>query len=92
MDRAFPDYHYTIEELIAEGDKIVARWTFSGTQKGEYMGIAAIGKHASGTGTSTFRIFGGKIVEELVDYDALGIWQQLGAVPPLGLGKGQAAG
>jgi len=80
---AYPDGHYTVKELIAEGNNVVARWTFRGTHKGELMGVAPTGKKVSLTGTSTFAISGGKIVSEWADYDALGQWQQLGVIPPL---------
>jgi steroid delta-isomerase-like uncharacterized protein len=79
----YPDIHYTIQELIAEGDKVVARWKYSGTHKGEWMGVAPTGRYFSATGTTTLRISGGKIVEEWADYDAMGVWQQLGVLPPL---------
>ena len=83
----YPDIHYTIQELIAEGDKVVARWKYSGTHKGEWMGTKPTGKHFTATGTTTLRISGGKIVEEWADYDALGVWQQLGVLPALGHGQ-----
>ena len=80
---AYPDGRYTIKELIAEGNSVVARWSFRGTHKGELMGMAATGKKVSLTGTSTFVIRDGKIASEWADYDALGQWQQLGVIPPL---------
>ena len=80
---AYPNGHYTVKELIAEGNKVVARWTFRGTHKGQLMGMAPTGKKVSLTGASTFAIRDGKIVSEWADYDALGQWQQLGVIPPL---------
>jgi steroid delta-isomerase-like uncharacterized protein len=79
---AFPDLQTTIEDMIAEGDKVVTRWTVRGTHKGEIMGIAPTGKQVTMTGISIDRIEGGKIVEEWNEMDMLGMMQQLGAVPP----------
>jgi steroid delta-isomerase-like uncharacterized protein len=86
---AFPDTNFTIEELIAEGDMVVLRWTFAGTHKAEWGGIAPTGKQVSITGTTRLRICGGKIVDHWCDWDALKAFQQLGLVPPLG--QAQAA-
>ena len=83
---ALPDIYYTIEDHIAEGDKVVTRWTACGTHKGELMGIAAIGKQGTITGMSIIRIVGGKIVETWNNWDALGMMQQLGVVPAMGEG------
>jgi len=80
---AYPNGHYTVKELIAEGNSVVARWTFRGTHKGEMMGMAPTGKKVSLTGTSTLAIRDRKIASEWADYDALGQWQQLGVIPPL---------
>ena len=81
---AFPDGRLTIEDMIAEGDKVVTRYTFRGTHKGDFMGIAATGKEVASTGIFISRIAEGKIVEEWEEYDALGFMQQLGAIPPIG--------
>ncbi len=81
--QAFPDLHYTVEELITEGDKIVARLTISGTQHGAFMGIPSTGKHATISDIEIFRITGGKAVETWVQVDFLGLLQQLGAIPPM---------
>ena len=78
---AFPDWHATIEDVIAEGDKVVHRISGHGTHKGEWMGIAATGKHVTTTGILIYRIDNGKIVEEWLQYDVLGVMQQLGAIP-----------
>ena len=83
---AFPDLKHVIEDMIAEGDKVVARFTCSCTHKGDFMGIAPTGKQVIYTGISINRIVNGKFVEAWVEIDALGILQQLGAVPPLGEG------
>ena len=81
--QAFPDLHYTVEDLVAEGDKIVARLTLSGTQQGAFMGIPATGKHATISDIEIFRITNGKAVECWVQVDFLGLLQQLGAIPPM---------
>ena len=81
--QAFPDLHYTVEDLIAEGDMIVARLTISGTQHGAFMGIPATGKHATISDIEIFRITNGKGVETWVQADYLGLMQQLGVVPPM---------
>lgn len=81
---AFPDLHMTIEDQIAEGDKVVNRWTSRGTHKGDLMGIPPTGKQTTVTGMYVARIIGGKIVEEWGNFDALGMMQQLGVVPPPG--------
>ncbi|HLX56818.1 MAG TPA: ester cyclase [Ktedonobacteraceae bacterium] len=78
---AFPDLHFTFEDFIAEGDKVVVRWTSSGTQKGELMGIPPSGKQFSATGIEIYRFESGKIVEHWLESDVLGLLQQLGAIP-----------
>ena len=80
----FADIHGTIEDTVAEGDKVVVRWTWHCTHKGDFMGIAATGKAVTITGICILRIVGGKIVEEWGEMDNLGMMQQLGAVPPPG--------
>ncbi len=77
----FSDFELTIDDMIAEGDKVAARFTFSGTHSGEFVGIPATGKHVRGTGTGIFQFADGLDVEHWVNFDALGIMQQLGALP-----------
>jgi len=84
---AFPDLQFTIEDQIAEGDKVVTRWTSTGTHKGELMGIPPTGVQSTSTGIAIDRIAGGKIVEVWSNWDTLGLLQQLGAVPPIGEGE-----
>ncbi len=81
---AFPDLHVTVEDMIAEGDKVVARVTFSGTQQGAFMGIPPTGKHATWKVIDINRIAGGKSVEHWMEMDALGMMQQLGVIPAPG--------
>jgi len=78
---AFPDLHMTILDLVAEGDRVVARWTATGTQRGELMGVAPTGKQATVVGIIMSRCADGKIVEEHEVFDTLGLLQQLGALP-----------
>lgn len=78
---AFPDVQITIEDQIAEGDKVVTRWRARGTHKGELMGIPATGKQATVTGISVGHVVNGKFVEIWTNFDTLGMLQQLGVVP-----------
>jgi steroid delta-isomerase-like uncharacterized protein len=77
---AFPDTHITIEDQVAEGDKVVTRWTARGTHEGELMGITPTGNRVEITGITIDRIEGGKTVETWDHYDALGMMQQLGVM------------
>ena len=81
MRAAFPDLHYIVEDQIAEGDKVVTRYTASGTHQGELMGIASTGNRVEITGISITRIEDGKIEEIWENYDTLGMMQQLGVIP-----------
>jgi steroid delta-isomerase-like uncharacterized protein len=83
---ALPDFHSTLEDMITAGDKVVSRFTASGTHKGELMGIPGTGKRITMPGISIHRIAGGKIVDNWVSMDMLGMLQQLGVIPPLGQG------
>jgi len=78
---AFPDAHYTIDDMVAEGDKVAVRCTVTGTHKGEFMGIPPTNKKVTVWGISIVRIVGGKLVEEWDSYDMLGWMRQLGPVP-----------
>lgn len=75
------DGHWTIDELFSAGDRVVARWTGSGTHVGELMGIPPTGQPISVEAISVFRIADGRIAEESTVWDALGLLQQVGAVP-----------
>jgi steroid delta-isomerase-like uncharacterized protein len=79
---AFPDAQSTIEDLIAEGDTVVVRWTGRGTHRGEFMGIPPTNKQMTSAGIDIIRYEGGKRVETWRQWDALGVMQQLGVVPP----------
>jgi steroid delta-isomerase-like uncharacterized protein len=84
FNSAFPDMTLTVEDQVAEGDKVVSRLRFSGTQQGEYIGMPASGKSVSIGVIDIFRIEEGKIVERWGESDTLGMLVQLGAVPPPG--------
>ena len=77
---AFPDLHVTIEELLAEGDKVAARLTFAGTHAGPFQGIEATGKKVRWSGIWIYRIAHGRLVERWHSYDMLGLLQQIGCV------------
>ena len=80
---ALPDLHYTVEDLIAEGDKVVSRFTARATHQGEFMGVPATGKVVTFTGIYISRFAGGKCVEDWFSGDMLGLFQQLGAIPQM---------
>jgi len=78
---SFPDLKRPVEELIAEDDKVVARWSSVGTHSGDFMGTPPTGKTVRTTGITIFRLEDGKIVEEWSESDMLGMLQQVGALP-----------
>jgi len=88
---AFPDGRWTIEDQVAEGDKVVTRWSFTGTHQGELMGVAPTGKQVTTSGMVIDRIVEGKIVEEREEWDTLGMMQQMSATPALGKAEDKAA-
>ena len=78
---AFPDLHVHIEDTLAEGDRLVTRWSAHGTHSGELMGIPPTGKQVSGGGTAIDRFENGQSVEHWEVFDQLGLMQQLGVIP-----------
>src|ERR1700722_16556547 len=80
---AFPDLHFNIEDLIAEGDKIVYRYSATGTHKGALSGIPATGNTVTITGMVISRIANSKVQEDWEQTDMLGLMQQLGGIPKL---------
>lgn len=82
MWRAFPDHHETVDDMVTEGDKVVARVTWTGTHQGEFQGIAPTGKQVTFTAITIYRVSGGKIVEIWEEADVLGMVQQLGVITP----------
>ncbi len=92
---AFPDVHITVEDMIAEGDKVITRYTSRGTQKGPFMAIPPTGRQVTVSSIIIARIADGKIVEECGLDDQMGLLQQLRVIPALfglvflaGLGAG----
>lgn len=79
---AFPEVQFMVEDQIAEGDVVVTRWTARGTHKGVFMVIPPTGEQAMTTGISITRVDSGKFVEGWIEFDALGLLQQIGVVPP----------
>ena len=75
------DGHWNVVEMFSSGDRVLARWTGTGSHRGELMGLAATGKPIDVDAISIFRIADGKIAEEWTVWDALGLLQQVGAVP-----------
>jgi steroid delta-isomerase-like uncharacterized protein len=88
---AFPDLRLTIEDIIAEGDAVMARWSCRGTHKGDLSGIAPTGKQFTISGVSIARLANGKMVEGWINWDALGLMQQLGVVAETAKTKAAAA-
>jgi predicted ester cyclase len=86
MRTAFPDINMTIEDTVAEGDRVVMRFTGRGTHKGDLMGIAPTGKPISANGMLISRHAGGKQVEVWICLDQLGMLQQIGIIPAMGQG------
>jgi steroid delta-isomerase-like uncharacterized protein len=87
---AFPDIRFTIDDMIAEGETVMARWSCRATHKGDLSGIAPTGKQININGVSIARFTNGKMAEGWVNWDALGLMQQLGVVPELHKAKAAA--
>jgi C-1 hydroxylase len=83
----FPDYRFQLLDLIAEGDKVVARMPFSGTQTGPVLDLAVTGRSVQVSEIVIFRIAGGKIIEAWEEYDEFGMRRQLGVLPQTGAGS-----
>ncbi|MBT2396045.1 ester cyclase [Streptomyces sp. ISL-100] len=79
---AFPDFQFTIEDQVAEGDRVATRWSWRGTNTGEMRGMPATGNAVSNVGTTTFRFEDGKIKEGWWHWDVMGMMRQLGMVEP----------
>ena len=80
---AFPDLQLTSEDIIAEGDRVVSRFTMHGTHRGEFMGLPHTGKQVTVTGIQILHVVSGKIAENWLNMDALGMLQQLGVAPAM---------
>jgi len=80
---AFPDLTVTVDDMVAEGDKVTKVWTARSTHKGAFMGIPPTGKRIVVKGIYVYRVAGGKFVENWSVMDTLGMMQQLGAIPSM---------
>src|SRR5208282_6439273 len=78
---AFPDLHFTIQDTIAEKDKIAASWTITGTHKGEFWGVRPTNRKMTMDGMTIHHIANEKIIDSYISSDALGLMRQLGVVP-----------
>ncbi len=76
---AFPDLQITVEDLIATGDRVAARWTLCGTHRGPFLGLPPTGRRVAVAGTELYRLAGGQIIERRVVVDIPGLLRQLGA-------------
>ena len=81
LSKVFPDLHFKVEDILTEGDKVAYRLTVSGTHKGEFLGIPPTSKKVSLSSTGISDIIDGKVAEDWVDVDTMGLMQQLGAIP-----------
>lgn len=81
MRSAFADYQLTVEDLIAEGDRVVVRWTAKATHQGQFLGIRPTFKEVNVPGITILRFEDGQVAEAWDAYDALGLMQQLGVIP-----------
>jgi steroid delta-isomerase-like uncharacterized protein len=81
--KGFPDLRIEIEDIIAEGEKVAHRFTFYGTHRGEFLGIAATGKSVSASGMQINLFSGGKCIEVWSVHDSYRFLTQIGAVPQL---------
>jgi len=79
---AFPDLHYTIDDLIAEGDRVAVSWSWSGTHQGAFRGIAPTRRSVTNAGLAIFRLRDGRIVGSVLHTDRLGFLQALDVVAP----------
>jgi steroid delta-isomerase-like uncharacterized protein len=86
LRQGFPDLRFTIQEMVAEGSRVVVRWTSYGTHRGMFAGTAPTGRQVSNEGIGIYRVEDGKIVESWSHVDRLGVLQQIGALPKIGGG------
>lgn len=79
--RAFPDFHHNLEDMVAEADRVVVRFTITATHKGEFQDLTPTGQQVSFGGIDFLTMVDGKITEERLVVDMMGWMQQLGAIP-----------
>ena len=84
MRAAFPDIHWVVDETIAAGEKVVSRFTWTGTHRGTFLGIPATGKSLTVKGVVIDRFAGGRMADSRILMDSLGMMQQLGVIPTTG--------
>ena len=84
LDTAFPDFHMTVDDIVAEGDKVVCLFTFQGTHQGEFLGIPPTGKQVTNHAVAIARFAGGKQAEVLTITNELRMMQQMGVGPAMG--------
>ena len=80
--RAFPDFKITIDDTISERNEVVTHWTARGTHKADFLGMPATNRKATVTGSSIYRIEGGKIAEEWSHWNLMSLMEQLGVPTP----------
>ena len=81
---AFADLHFTLNDVLSDGDRVIVRWTMTGTQRAPYMGIPTTGKAVVLTAIAIYRMEHGRAVEQWSVVDRLGLMQQLGVAPSPG--------
>ena len=79
---AFPNFHLAPQDVIADGDRVAVRWTWSGTHRGEFMGIPATGRDVEGAGMGIYHVVDGRISEQWITEDMSLLAQQLGQARP----------
>jgi steroid delta-isomerase-like uncharacterized protein len=82
MRAGFPDLHFSVEEQIAEGDKVVTRFEWTGTHRGEFLGVTATGRSVKVWGMVIDRLQSARIKDTRIIMDTLGLMMQLGVFPP----------
>ena len=78
---AFPDAQIAVEGSVSEGDIVASRWTMTGTHRGDFMGVPPTGQQITMKGIDFSRVVDGKIAEHWAQFDAIGVMQQIGAMP-----------
>jgi steroid delta-isomerase-like uncharacterized protein len=81
LRQGFPDIHFTIKDMVAEGDKVVVRWSWTGTHNGPFKGIPASGKFITNDANVIYQFREGKIIHSWIQSDRLGVLQQIGVTP-----------
>jgi steroid delta-isomerase-like uncharacterized protein len=88
----FPDLRFTLEDVVAENDKVAVSWIISGTHRGEFRGVPPTGKKVSIEGITINLIADGKIMDSYINWDALSLLQQFGVASAFGPPKSATAG